>query len=143
VSSLVRSGKYATVGLCRGDEPYVVTLSFGLDAAANRLYFHCANEGEKLDFIAANPRACATVIKDSGYLDGRCDHDYASVVIRGKMRIVRDLEEKKHGLLVMLDHLEKDPAPILARNIKNDASYDTVTILSLDVESMIGKKHIE
>jgi hypothetical protein len=142
IRSLLKEGKFVTIALCRGEEPYVVTLSYGWDEERERLYFHCANAGDKLDFVAANPRACATLVKDNGYMDGQCDHDYASLVIRGRIRVVTDLDEKKRGLGMMLEHLEKDPAPILARNIKNDADWDSVTILRLDIESVSGKKRV-
>lgn len=140
--ALLERGKYVTIALCRGDEPYIVTLSYGLDRESGSLYFHCANMGRKLDFIRGNPRACATLIKDNGYLETRCDHDYETLVLRGRLEIVSDLAEKKRGLKVLLEHLENDPKPIFERNIKDDRSYDGVTILRLTPESVIGKKYV-
>lgn len=141
-TALLKWGKYVTLALCAGDEPYIVTMSYGLDEAASCLYFHCANKGDKLDFIRGNPRACATLIRDNGYLPTKCDHDYESLILRGAISIVESLEEKKHGLQVLLDHLEADPRPIFERNIKGDHSYGGVTILKLSIESVIGKKYI-
>lgn len=140
--ALLERGKYITIALCRGEEPYIVTLSYGLDRESGCLYFHCANKGHKLDFIRGNPRACATLIRDNGYLETRCDHDYETLVLRGRMEIVSDLAEKKRGLKVLLEHLENDPKPIFERNIKDDRSYDGVTILRLTPESVIGKKYV-
>lgn len=141
-TALLASGDHVSIALCDGDTPYIVTMSYGFDAEHNRLYFHCANKGDKLDYIRKNANACATIIKDNGYLATRCDHDYQSLVIRGSIRIVDDLQEKKHGLQVLLNHLEKDPQPIFERNIKSDRSYDAVTILRFDMVSIIGKKYI-
>ena len=140
--ALLRGGDHVTLALCADDEPYIVTLSYGLDEANRRLYFHCANEGDKLEFIRRNGRACATLIKDNGYLETRCDHDYESLVIRGPIVVVDDLDEKKRALRVLLEHLERDPEPIFERNIKDDRSYDGVTILRLDMESIVGKKYL-
>lgn len=139
---LLERGNHMTLALCDDNRPYVVTMSYGFDAGQGRLYFHCANKGDKLDFIKRNPAVCGTIINDKGYIETKCDHDYESLVIRGSMHIVDDLEEKKHGLQVLLHHLEKDPGPIFARNIKDDKSYDGVTILRLNMESVIGKKYI-
>lgn len=141
-SELLRNGDHVTIALCAGDVPYIVTMSYGYDPESDSLYFHCANRGDKLDFIRKNPNACATLIKDNGYLKTKCDHDYASLIIRGSLGVVTDLAEKKHGLQVLLDHLEEDPRPIFERNIKGDASYDGVTILRLKMDSVIGKKYI-
>ena len=138
---LLRNGNHVTIAMCNSDIPYIVTLSYGYDMEGNALYFHCANTGEKLDFIKTNPNVCATLIKDNGYLEGSCDHDYESLIIRGKIRIVGDLAEKKKGLMVLMNHLENTPKPIFERNIKSDHSYESVTILKLEMDSIIGKKY--
>jgi uncharacterized protein len=143
IQTLLRWGNHVTIALCDNNEPYIVTLSYGYDSDRKALYFHCANKGDKLDFIRRNPQVCATLIKDNGYLDTRCDHDYETLVIRGKLGIIGDLEEKKHALRVLLDHLERNPQPIFDRNIKDDSSYNSVTMLRLDMESVIGKKYLQ
>lgn len=141
-TKLLYEGNHMTIAMCDNNNPYVVTLSYGFDEDNGRLYFHCAKKGDKLDFIGKNDMVCATIIKDNGYLDTKCDHDYATLVIRGRMKIADDLNEKKHGLKVLLSHLERDPAPILKRNIVDDSSYDNVVILRLDIESVVGKKYV-
>jgi nitroimidazol reductase NimA-like FMN-containing flavoprotein (pyridoxamine 5'-phosphate oxidase superfamily) len=142
ISAILSTGNHVTLALCANNIPYAVTMSYGYDNEKKFLYFHCANKGEKLDFIKQNSNVCATIIQDNGYLRTQCDHDYASLILRGKIFIVADLEEKIQGLKVLLHHLENDPAPILERNIKNDDSYAKVTILRFEVESVIGKKYI-
>lgn len=140
--ALLKAANHLTVALCDNDVPYIVTMSYGFDGEHAALYFHCANKGDKLDYIRRNSRACATVIKDNGYLDAKCDHDYETLVIRGTMLVVDDIAEKKHALQIILNHLEKDPLPIFERNIKDDHSYDGVTILRMQIESIIGKKYV-
>jgi len=117
-------------------------MSYGYDDNKKYLYFHCANKGDKLDYIKKNCNVIGTIIKDNGYLKTKCDHDYESLIIRGKIFIVESLEEKKHGLQILLNHLEEKPIPIFERNIENDESYKKVTILRLEIESVIGKKYI-
>ena len=139
---ILKAGKYAIIAMADANEPYIVTLNYGYDAPNARLYFHCAIEGLKLDILTRNENVCATVIEDHGYRVGECEHAFSSLVIRGKMRLVADLDDKKHGLDVLLRHLEPDPDPIRARNIKDDASYDKVGILRLDIEMMSGKQYL-
>jgi nitroimidazol reductase NimA-like FMN-containing flavoprotein (pyridoxamine 5'-phosphate oxidase superfamily) len=139
---ILKKGKYAVIAMARGNEPYLVTLSYGWDAEASSLWFHCAKEGQKLDFLKSNNRVCATVIEDLGYLEGQCEHSYRSLVLRGHLEAVTALADKKRGLCVLLSHLEADPAPILARNISDDASYDKVVMLRLRVEEMAGKESL-
>jgi len=140
--ALLKAANHMTVALCDDNVPYIVTMSYGFDSEHAAIYFHCANKGDKLDYIRKNSRVCATVIKDNGYLDTKCDHDYETLVIRGAMLVVEDLAEKKHALQIILNHLEKDPQPIFERNIKDDHSYDGVTILRMHIGSIIGKKYV-
>ena len=142
ITALIKTGNHITLALCDDDIPYVVTMSYGFDDVNNRLYFHCANKGDKLEYINKNSNVCGTIIKDNGYIKTKCDHDYESLIIRGKILVVNDLEEKKHALQVMLKHLEEDPKPIFERNITDDDSYNKVTILRMNMESIIGKKYI-
>ena len=92
------------------------------------------------EFLAANPRVCATVIIDGGYVDGKCEHNYKSVVIRGIMSLVTDGAAKSHGLGILLAHLETDPAPILEEQLPNPEAVAKVPVLKLDIEEMTGKR---
>jgi nitroimidazol reductase NimA-like FMN-containing flavoprotein (pyridoxamine 5'-phosphate oxidase superfamily) len=136
---ILKKGKFSSNALCREGEPYIVTLNYGYDHSRNALYFHCAAKGLKLDFIKANPKACATVIEDLGYRTGECEHAYRSVVLWGRMHIVRELQEKKHAIDVLLAHLEDDPRQVKEKSIKSEETYEKVGILRLDTEEMTGK----
>jgi uncharacterized protein len=138
--NVLRNGKYAVISMCRSNEPYIVTLSYGYDEGGNSLYFHSAKTGLKVDFVKENSKVCATVIVDGGYLPGECEHKYASVVFWGNMYVVEDLEEKKHALVTMIEHLEEVPEPVKARLLQNDGVYEGVGILRLDIGEITGKK---
>lgn len=141
IKRLLKSGKYAVIAMAKENEPYIVTLSYGYDEVNKCLYFHCALKGQKIDFIKINPEICATIIEDYGYQKDQCEHAYSSLILRGDISIVKDLNEKKYGLEILLNHLEDNPAPIMKRNIKNDESYDKVTILRLKIADIVGKKY--
>jgi nitroimidazol reductase NimA-like FMN-containing flavoprotein (pyridoxamine 5'-phosphate oxidase superfamily) len=137
---VLKNGRFTTISMCRNNEPYIVTLSYGYDGGKNALYFHAALKGLKLDFIRENPKVCGTVIEDRGYASDECEQHYRSVVYWGKMHVVDKLEEKKHGLDILLNHLETDPEPIKKRNVPMDKDYKKVTILRLDIDEMSGKQ---
>jgi uncharacterized protein len=134
LSRLLQDGKFVTIAMAKGEEPYIVTLSYGYDKGNCRLYFHCALKGEKLDCIRNNPRVCATIIEDHGYIAEKCTQTFSSLIIRGDMQIVEGLEEKKHGLKILLNHLKT------VRNISDDESYDKINVLRLDIASIVGKQ---
>jgi nitroimidazol reductase NimA-like FMN-containing flavoprotein (pyridoxamine 5'-phosphate oxidase superfamily) len=139
IVNVLCEGKYTTIAMCRDAEPYIVTMSYGYDRDKNALYFHCARQGLKLDFLAQNPAVCGTVIEDRGYLQGECAHAYRTVVFWGEMYPVETLDEKKHGMQIMLDHLENDPDEVRREQLKNDKAYERVCILRLDIQEISGK----
>ncbi|MFH1336863.1 MAG: pyridoxamine 5'-phosphate oxidase family protein [Candidatus Zixiibacteriota bacterium] len=140
LSEILRNGKYVVISMCRDNEPYVVSLSYGYDEKQNAIFFHCSPQGLKLDFIRQNPSVCATVIEDRGYKMGDCSHAYRSVVFWGKMYRIDGLAEKKHAINVLLEHLEDEPDRIREKSLKSDEDYKEVGVLRLDITEMTGKK---
>lgn len=140
IIDLIRKGKFVTISMCRNNEPYIVTLSYGFDEQGKSLYFHSSRKGLKLDFIRANPLVCATIIEDNGYIKNECAHAYRTIVLWGKMNFIEKIEEKKHGMKVMLSHLESKPSEIKRLFLKAESSYEKMEILRLDISEMHGKK---
>jgi uncharacterized protein len=139
INRILIEGKFAVISMCRENEPYIVTLSYGYDSDNEILYFHCAKKGLKLDFLDSNKNVCATVIKDKGYVINECGHEYESVVFWGEMQIVNDLQEKKHGMSMMLHHLEDKDFVIKDKLLKSDEYYPKMEILKLKIEQIYGK----
>lgn len=139
IGRILSEGKFAVISMCRDNEPYIVTLSYGYDSEKEILYFHCAKKGLKLDFLNCNNSVCATVIKDKGYVTGECEHEYESVVFWGDMQPVNDLQEKKHGMSILLNHLETDDKVKKEAMLKSDDFYPKMEILKLKIKQIHGK----
>ena len=141
IRGILEQGRYIMIALCARDEPYVVTLSYGYDAERACLYFHVAHEGQKLDIIAENDRACGTVVIESGYTQGECEHPFESVVLRGRIRMVVDSDEKRRAIEVLVNHLESDPVGYWAsRRWKLEDRIKGFTALRFDIEEMTAKQ---
>ncbi len=136
---ILKKGNYSVISMCKENEPYVVTLSYGYDESKHVLYFHCAKEGQKIDFIKFNPSVCGIVIEDNGYEEG-CGQAFRSVVFRGKMITVETLDEKKSGFEVLLNQLEKNPIAIKNKFFKKDETYNNSGMLRLDITEISGKE---
>jgi len=137
--TILKGGKYTVISMCKKNETYLVTLSYGYDEDKNALYFHCAKEGQKIDYIKSNPNVCGTVIEDNGYEDG-CGQTYRSVVFKGKMNIVEDLQEKKYGFDILINQLESDPQAVKLKLLKEDQTYENSGMLRLDIKQISGKE---
>ncbi len=136
---ILKGGKYSVISMCKENEPYIVTLSYGYNEDRNAFYIHCSNEGQKIDFIKSNPYVCGTVIEDNGY-EEECGQAFRSVVFRGKMEIVEDLEEKKIGFNSLLNQLEKDPNGMKEKFFEKEETYQNTGMLRLDITDISGKE---
>lgn len=139
LKAVLAAAKYVTVAMCRGDEPYLVTLSHGYDEKGNAIYFHCAREGKKIEILAANDRVWGQALVDRGYADGRCDHLFTSVHFHGRVSFIADDAEKRHALAVMIRQLEGDPARVMSHQV-NEASVAKVHIGRIDLDFLSGKR---
>jgi nitroimidazol reductase NimA-like FMN-containing flavoprotein (pyridoxamine 5'-phosphate oxidase superfamily) len=138
--SILEKGKYAIIGLSKDDEPYVVTLSYGYDKQEKLLYFHCGKEGQKIDFIKSNARACITIIEDDGYDADSCDHSYKSIVIRGRIQFIDDQNEVDRGIRTMITQLEKKDTNRYFSKLKaGNKSYENLQMLKMPIETITGK----
>ncbi len=139
IKEILQRGKFTVISTCRENEPYIVTLSYGFDAGKNCIYLHSAPQGLKLDFFHSNSRVCATIIEDGGYVADECGHNYKSIVFWGDISFVTELEEKKHGMKVLLNHLENNSDVIQEKLLKSEDYYSRMEVLRIDIEQIHAK----
>jgi nitroimidazol reductase NimA-like FMN-containing flavoprotein (pyridoxamine 5'-phosphate oxidase superfamily) len=70
---------------------------------AGKIYFHGALEGQKLEYLKANPRVCFTVGRLFGqvrrHAEGDlCHPDNDSVICLGSARIIEDVSERQEAI---------------------------------------------
>ncbi|MGD0449525.1 MAG: pyridoxamine 5'-phosphate oxidase family protein [Candidatus Bathyarchaeia archaeon] len=138
LQQVLKSTKYVTVALCMENEPYLVSLSHGYDEDKNCLYFHCATEGKKLEFLRVNSRVWGQALLDFGVTED-CDYAYTSVHFSGKMSLIEDLVEKQHAMEVLVRQVSLNPEEKLAK-IKPE-KLEKQTMGRIDIDYMSGKKH--
>ena len=104
------------MGMQGNQSPYVVPVSFGMEVVNGNavIYFHCAQQGLKVDLIRANPNVCVEgdifiqVEKTAHGITTR----YESVIGFGECQILTDVDEIKHGLKVLLSHYGYQEYPL-------------------------------
>ncbi len=106
IDSVIRDADVCRLGMCSQDEPYIVPMCFG--RTGNSIFFHCAKEGKKMDFIRKNSRVCfeiegkASIARES--TPCKWSIEYISVIGFGRASIVEDADERKSALAAILDH---------------------------------------
>ena len=144
IKKIIEKCKIMHLGLSKDNTPYVVPLNFGFDPQNNLVYFHCASQGMKLDFLESNSLACLQFC--TGYNlsvpenpDQGCGSgfNYESVTAWGKGAVVYDTAEKIRALkLLMIQQTGKDFE-------FTEKEAQTVTIVRIKIDSFSGKKRLE
>lgn len=109
VLDIVERAKILRMGLFDGEYPYIVPLHYGYEYKEGVLIFyaHGAKEGHKIDLIHANPNTCIELEADMEIVSGEdipCQYGayYASVIGRGTVKLVKDVQEKIRGLNLLM-----------------------------------------
>lgn len=143
LKKILKTAKYVTIAFSMNDEPYLVSLSHGYDEKQNCLYFHCAKEGKKLDYLKSNKSVWGQALLDFGYSESEseCTYLYASVQFSGQVTLVESLEEKYQGIKFLMDRLDRS---LGKRTAKVDPKRLSDTVIGrIDIEHMTGKKSKE
>ena len=118
------------------DYPYALPISHYYDEQENKLYFHGAKEGHKIDSIKRNDKVSFCVY-DKGFVkEGEWALNIKSVIAFGRLRPVND-QDKALDICRKLG-LKFYPTPEgVEEEIKS--AFSRVLCLELEIEHMTGK----
>ncbi len=139
MKKIITQVEHITFALCKDNEPYLVTVSHGYDPEKNCIYFHCATEGKKIDILKENNVVWGQALIDKGYIQGSCDHLFATVQFRGTVTFVDNFDEKKEALLNMVRKLDNNPEEVAAKQLTEKA-ISRVAIGRIDINYLSGKE---
>ena len=135
---LLRTCKRAAFSV-NGDDgyPYTVPINFYYAEDENRIYFHSAKAGHKIDSIVNNDKVCFTTW-DDGYKDeGDWAYRVSSCVVFGRAVLITDPEITEDRIRTFA--MKYYPtAEEVEEEIK--ASIKNVQLVAIDIEHISGKK---
>jgi nitroimidazol reductase NimA-like FMN-containing flavoprotein (pyridoxamine 5'-phosphate oxidase superfamily) len=108
-----------------------------------KIYFHTAQEGEKIEDIRRDNRVCFEVDLPIAYVQGdanpcHAEYLYRSVIIRGRAHLIADSQEKVFALQKLMEKYQPDggygafPGEKLA----------ITGVVRIDIEQMTGKEDL-
>ena len=121
-----------------GDDgyPYAIPLDFYYDSQNEKIYFHGAKEGHKIDAIKNNEKVCFTVW-DAGTLKvGDWAYYVTSVVVFGKAHLVTDdavIYEKAKAIGMKYYPSVEEVDAEIARDLSR------VQLVEISIDHMTGK----
>ena len=118
------------------DYPYTVPMDFLYEPAENRIYFHCAKVGHKLDAIARHDKASFCVMDEGFRKPGEWALNISSVIVFGRICPVEDREKTLAKVLAL--GIKYHPTVEAAKE-ELDKAADRVLCLEMEIEHMTGK----
>lgn len=140
-AGILRRGSHGVLALA-GDEgyPYAVPVSYVYDG--ERIYFHGARAGHKMDAIAREERASLCVVDQDQVVPEEDTTYFRSAIVFGRMEAVEDEEEKRAAMEKLSmkyspEHTEE------RRRAAVEKDWKPLCVLRLTIEHMSGKEAIE
>lgn len=119
--------------------PYAVPISYVY--ADNKIYFHSATKGHKIDAISQNSKVSLCVVEQDCVVPEEYTTYFRSVIIFGKTRILTDDTEKRTGIEKLGEKYSPgDPAGLKAEIEKG---FNHLLVIEIEIEHMTGKESIE
>lgn len=132
------SGVLAVLG--DNDYPYAVPLSYVYDG--QKIYFHSAKSGHKLDSISKNPKASFCVIDKDEIVPDEYTTYFRSVIVFGKIHIIQNEAEKRAAIEKLAAKYAPDDTAE-NRNKAIELEWKTLCMLEMIPEHISGKEAIE
>lgn len=122
------------------DYPYAVPLSYVYHD--NKIFFHCAKAGHKLDSIIRNEKVSFCVIDKDQIVQEKYTSYFRSVIVFGKARILEDDVEKRNALEILTAKYSPDQEK--SHQLQAiEKEYKIVCMIELTIEHMSGKEATE
>ncbi|MDD3231427.1 MAG: pyridoxamine 5'-phosphate oxidase family protein [Oscillospiraceae bacterium] len=120
--------------------PYAVPISYVYDG--NKIYFHCAKSGHKLDAIQRNAKASFCVIDQDQIVPEEYTTYFRSVIAFGKIRVIEGETEKRSAIeKLAMKYAPEDTAA--GRKNAIDREWKPLCMLEMSIDHMTGKEAIE
>ena len=135
---ILREGDYGVLALS-GDDGYSYALPINYAVEGNKIYFHCAKVGHKLDAIRNNDKVSFCVVDRHEVIAEEFTTYFSSAIAFGRIRIVEDNDDpdKLRGLELLADKYSSTASPV--RREKELGRLNALFVLVMTIEHLTGK----
>jgi nitroimidazol reductase NimA-like FMN-containing flavoprotein (pyridoxamine 5'-phosphate oxidase superfamily) len=120
-----------------GDDDYPYTVPLSYVYKDRKLFFHCANEGHKIDGIKKNDKVTFCVIEKDEVIQSKFTTHFRSVIVFGRARILTEDCERQYALESLVEKYSPDYIEEGKREIEGD--WNRVCVVEVKIEHMTGK----
>ena len=133
---ILREGVFGVLALS-GDNGYNYAVPLNYAVENNKIFFHSALTGHKIDAVKNNDKVSFCVVGRHDVVAEEFTSYFTSVIVFGKIKIVEDTAEKIHALELLADKYSHNVNKNLRE--KEISRFNAVKILILEIEHLSGK----
>ena len=134
---ILREGSYGVLALS-GDDGYNYAVPINYAFKDDKIYFHSATEGHKLDAIKNNSKVSFCVVDQHDVIAEEFTSYFTSAIAFGKIRVAENDEEKILGLNLLSDKYSPN-IPLEKREKVIKGSLYRTAVIVLEIEHLSGK----
>ncbi len=149
INNFMKERRVGILSMCDEEgKPYAVPVNYIY--LNEKIYIHGMGTGKKNRLMEAKPSVCFTVFEEFGTvvdsIPCKCDTSYFSIVIIGKVTLVKELDEKTHVLSKLVEKFTPNlfKLPMAKQFVeKYKSAFDNmpVSVYCLSPESFTAKEN--
>lgn len=137
---VLEEGKTGIVGVL-GDDGYPYTVPINYVSLENKIYFHSAKKGHKVDAIAKEPKVSMTVVEKDDVVSREFTTYFRSIQLFGKAYVVEDEAERNVAFRALCEKFSGADMDRYEEIMSKEAA--AAAIVRIDIEHITGKESIE
>lgn len=144
IAAFLARAEFGTMATAQGDQPFLVTRNFAYDKAVHAIYMHGAKKGRTYNSAREAPRVCFSASEAGRLLPAKSamnfGTEFGGVVAFGRLQVVEDFDEAKHGLQLLCDKYFPHLKPDVDYETTTDTDLKITAVLRIDIENWSGKE---
>ncbi len=134
--ALLQNCEHGTLGtISTNGYPYTVVVNYVF--YNEKIYFHSAKEGHKIDNVSKNPKVSFTVADNIKVVEETFTTTYQSVTLFGRAKIIPGNKE------ILMELIKKYASSFLKEGKKYvDHSFDTTVLVEIEIDYLTGKERL-
>ncbi len=141
ISLILYRGTSGVLALSGDDNyPYAVPISYVYDG--EKIYFHCAKSGHKLDAIQQNEKVSFCVIDQDKIVPDEYTSYFRSIIAFGRIEVIKDEKEKRTAIEKLASKYAPEDTAIGRKNAI-DREWTPLCMLKMHIDHITGKEAIE
>ena len=144
IAEFLQKADYGVFATCKNGQPFTVARNFAYDPQRHAIYFHGARKGRTFENVGNGTSVNLNVSEMGEWIvaDRAMNFGvlYKGVVVFGRLTVVEDVDESKHGLQLIMDKHFPTLRPGVDYEAATDDDLKVTAVFRVDIDAWSGKE---